>query len=79
MTTCKLKTSLKKSICTVSNFINVTKFHLHVICEILVKLSGVEPERMISSLEKEKENFCAVFTNSIKWAREIRKFATMAN
>ena len=26
------------------------------------------------SLEKESDNFCVVFTYSIKWAREIRKF-----
>ena len=50
------KTSLKNSICTVPNFINVyTQFYL--ICKILVKLSGVTPERNISGLEKEKENF----------------------
>ena len=50
----KPKTSLKNSICTVSNFINVyTQFYL--ICKILVKLSGVEPERNVSGLEKEKE------------------------
>jgi len=51
----KPKASLTKSICTVSNFIDVTRFHL--ICKILVKLSGVEPERTVSGLEKEKENF----------------------
>ena len=26
------------------------------------------------SLKKESDNFCVLFTNSIKWAREIRKF-----
>ena len=37
--------------------------------------SGVESERTVSivSLEKEKDNFCVVFTYSIMWAREIRK------
>ena len=51
----KTKTSLKKSIRTVSNFINLTQFHL--IRKILAKLSEVEPEKTVSGLEKEKENF----------------------
>ena len=62
--TTKRKASLKKWICTVSNFIDLIQFHL--IWKILAKLSGVESEV--------KENSCAVFTNSIEWAREIRKF-----
>ena len=49
----KTKTSLKKSIRTVSNFINLTQFHL--IRKILAKLSEVEPEKTVSGLEKEKE------------------------
>ena len=54
----KPKISLKNSICTVSNFINVyTGTQFYLICKILVKLSGVEPERNVSGLEKEKENF----------------------
>ena len=51
----KPKTSLKKSIRTVSNFINLTQFHL--IRKILAKLSEVEPEKTVSGLEEEKENF----------------------
>ena len=35
---------------------------------------GLNPKGPYLSLEKEKENSCAVFTNSIKRAREIRKF-----
>ena len=35
---------------------------------------GLNPKGPYLSLEKERENFCAVFTNSIKWAHEIRKF-----
>ena len=50
----KPKTSLKKSIRTVSNFINLTRFHL--IRKILAKLSEVEPEKTVSGLEEEKEN-----------------------
>ena len=51
----KRKTALKKSIRTVSNFINLTQFHL--IRKILAKLSEVEPEKTVCGLEKEKENF----------------------
>ena len=68
----KPKTSLTKSICTVSNFIDVTQFHL--IYKILAKLYGVEPERNVSGLEKRKRQCWAVLTNSIKRASEIRKF-----
>ena len=35
---------------------------------------GLNPRGPYLSLEKEKENFCAVFTDSIEQAREIRKF-----
>ena len=41
---------------------------------MLAKFSGVESERTVSKFRKEKENFCVVLTNSIKWARKIRKF-----
>ena len=40
------------------------------ICQILAKFSGVEFE----SIEKEKENFCVVFTYFIKREHETRKF-----
>ena len=39
---------------------------------MFAKFSGVESERTVSKLEKEKEIFCVVY--SIKRAREIRKF-----
>ena len=70
----KAKTSLKKWIRTVSNFIDLIQFHLT--CRILAKLSGVESERTVSEFSKRKlkEISCAVFTNSITRAREIRKF-----
>ena len=35
---------------------------------------GLNPKGPYLSLEKEKENFCAVFTYSVKQACEIRKF-----
>ena len=44
------------------------------ICQMLVKFSGAESERSVSKFRKEKENFCFVFTLSIKGAREIRMF-----
>ena len=41
---------------------------------MLAPSSGVESESTVSEFrETEKENFCAVFTNSIERAREIRK------
>ena len=55
----KAKTSLKKWIRTVLNFIDLIQFHL--IYKILAKLSGVESESTVTVLEKEKENSCAVF------------------
>ena len=39
---------------------------------MLAKFCGVQSERTVSKLEKEKENFCVAY--SIKRAREIRKF-----
>ena len=70
--TTKLKTSLKKWIPTVSNFIH----QFQLICKILAKFSGIESARTLSKLRKRKlkENFCVLFTNSIKRACEIRKF-----
>ena len=41
---------------------------------MLVKFSHVESERTVFSLEKEKDNFCVVFTDSIKRACEIWNF-----
>ena len=39
---------------------------------MFAKFSGVESERAVSKLQKEKENFCVVY--SIKRSRETRKF-----
>ena len=66
------KTSLKKWIRTVSNFIDLNQFHL--ICQMLAKFSGLNPKGPYVSLEKEKENFFVVLTYSKKRAREIGKF-----
>ena len=57
---------------TVSNFIDLTQFHL--VCQMLGKFSGAESERSVSKFRKRKENFCFVFTQSIRQAREIRMF-----
>ena len=34
----------------------------------------LNPKKPYLKLEKEKENFCVLFTSSIKRAREVRKF-----
>ena len=68
----KPKTSLKKRIRTVSNFIEIIQCHL--ICQMLAKFSGVESQRPNLSLKKEGKNFSVVFTYFVKQAREIRKF-----
>ena len=64
----KPKTSLKKSIRTVSNFFNLTQFNL--IRKILAKLSEVEPEKTVSGLEKEQENF--VLCLPIPWSGHVK-------
>ena len=53
----KPKTSIKKWVRAVSNFIDLIQFHL--ICQMLY------PKVPIYCLEKEKQNFCVVFTYSI--------------
>ena len=68
----KLKTSLQKWICTVSNFTDLIQFHL--IYQMLAKFSGVEDKRTISRFRKRNRNICVVFTYSIKRTCEIRKF-----
>ena len=68
----QIKTSLKKWIRTVSNFIDLIQFHL--ICEMLAKFSGFNPKGPYLSLQKEEENFSDVFTYSLKRASEISKF-----
>ena len=57
------------------------RFKLHRSYSISFNLSkvgeifGVESERTVSKFrKKENENLCVVFTNSMKWARETRKF-----
>ena len=46
----------------------------HLICQMLAKFSGLNPEGPYLSLENERETFCVVFTYSIKQVHEIRKF-----
>ena len=48
----------------------------HLICKIMAKFSGIESLRTVFKFRKRKlkENFCVLFTNSIKRACEIRKF-----
>ena len=58
-------------ICTVSNFIELTQFHL--IFPILAKFSGLNPKGPFLRFGK-NIHFCVVFTDSINRAREIRKF-----
>ena len=41
---------------------------------MLAKFSGLNPTGPSLSLEKEKENFCVMLTQSIKRASEIGKF-----
>ena len=41
---------------------------------MLAKFSWLNAKEPYVSLEQEKQNFCVVVTNSIKRAREIRKF-----
>ena len=48
----------------ISNFIDLIQFHL--ICQMLAKFSGLNPNGPYVSLEKEKETFCVVLAYSIK-------------
>ena len=56
----KPKKSLKKWICTVSNFVDLVQFHS--ICQLLAKFSGLNLKGPYLRLEKEEENFCIVLT-----------------
>ena len=58
----KHKTSLKKWICTVSNFIDLIQYP--PICQILAEFSKVESEKdwIYWKFRKKKQNFYAVFT-----------------
>ena len=67
----KQKTSFKKWIRTVLNLIDYIECHF--ICQMLANFQGLNSKGTYLSLEKEKDNFCVVFTYSIMWAREIRK------
>ena len=49
----QIKTSLKKWIRTVSNFIDLIYFHL--VCQMLAKFPGLNPKGPYLSLEKEKK------------------------
>ena len=69
----KPKTKSEKWSCTVSNFIELTQFHL--ICQMLGKFSGVKSERTVSNFRQRKRKLlCCVFTPSFKPVREIRRF-----
>ena len=79
----KPKTSLKKWIRTVSNFIGLIQFLFYLsnnvggIFIIIIFFwggGGLNLKGPYLSLKKEKENFCVVFTYSIKQAREISNF-----
>ena len=70
------KTSLQKKIRTVSNFIDC-QIQFHLICQMLVKFSGVESERTLSKVRDRQRKYVPVFfffTFSIKRVLEIRKF-----
>ena len=55
------------------NFIDL--IHYHLICQQCSRyFLGLNPKGPYLSLEKEKENFCVVFTYSFKPVREIRRF-----
>ena len=71
----KPKTSLKKRICTVSNFEDLIQFHL--ICRMMAKTSGVKCKRTVSKSRKGKiisNNFCVVLAFFVNRVREIRTF-----
>ena len=68
----KPKKSLKEWICTVSSFIDLIQFHLTYY--MLGNFLGLSPKGPYLSLVKRIWNFCVVFTYSINWAREIRRF-----
>ena len=64
------KDPLSKIIRNVSSFIGLIQFHL--ICQKLPWFSAVESERTVSKIREKKENFCVVFTVSMKRERKIR-------
>ena len=68
----KAKTSLKRWIRTVSNFIDLIQFHL--VCKTLAKSSGIESERTVSDFRKRQRKFLCCVHQPHKQAREIRNF-----
>ena len=70
----KPKTSFKKWIRTVSNFIDLIQFLFYLSNNVGEILGGLNLKGPYLSLKNEKENFCVVFTYSIKQAREISNF-----
>jgi len=70
----KPKTSLTKWIRPASNFIDLIQFQL--IWQMLAKFSRAESERTesLKFRKEKKDNFCVVFTYSMKRGCEIRKF-----
>ena len=67
---------LKGKFRAVSNFIDLFQFHL--IRQIWRNFLGLNPKGPFLSLEKEREDFCVVFTYSVKRSREIKKFHAAA-
>ena len=67
-----MTTNRKRSLKTVSEFIDLVLFQL--ICQLLANLFGVKSERTEFEFRKRKKKRCVVFTQFIKRTREIRKF-----
>ena len=67
-----MTTNRKRSLKTVSEFIDLVLFQL--ICQLLANLFGVKSERTEFEFRKRKKQQCVVFTQFIKRTREIRKF-----
>ena len=69
----KPKTSLKKWIHPVSNFIHLIQFHL--ICQMLTKFSVVESKRTVSKFRKRKRKIlCCVHWHSISGCVKLGSF-----
>ena len=70
----KPKTSLKKWIHAVTNFIDLIQFHL--ICQMLAKFSGVKSERIMSKLTK-KEKKIVKLCSPTPYSRHVKFHATV--
>ena len=69
----KPKTSIKKGIHPVSNFIHLIQFHL--ICQMLTKFSVVESKRTVSKFRKRKRKIlCCVHWHSISGCMKLGSF-----